>query len=1054
MNTLPLTVFQERLWFEWQSNPSSSSYNVVLRFDLHGSLDKILLQKAVNEVVNRHEILRTSFSNSGGEGVQVVHHSALYRFELLDLSDRKAELNTALTQYLLQPFPTGKECPHRYILIKVEGDFHIFALSWHHIIVDAKSMQLFLEELSLTYNALLHNNTALISSTDVPMTSILDKEKLFLDSTELKEGLDYWSSKLINAQFFTQLFGKSRSIRQSVNSNRKVLELSQEVSAELISLSDQHKISIFAIMSALLAICLNRFTLEEDLIIGYSADVRDKDLEKKMGFFVNNLMIRTNIDSTMTIVEVVKQIAEARKKDKAHQNVPLPFILKKLRTSGQYTEDPLPNIWINQYTALSYSINLDKINTIPVLVEDIESQHDFILSFNAHDVINAEISYNSAKFNREYIDSFCECFVKVAKAFSRNPYEKVGEVILTKLSPPQIKITFRDKNILDSFEECVNLYPNNIAVYTSQEKCTYKELNDKSNIAAAYLSNIGVNRGDIVCISALSSPMMIATILGIIKCGASYVAIDPDLPIERIQFIVYDTNSKYFITEQDLCSRFSNIKIKTLIPLESLISPDSVSEKNYYTKLSKEDLAYIVYTSGSTGTPKGVMVNHGSLTNLIEIAKCDLGMLPSDKCLQFSSISFDSFVWEWVPTLAIGAALYLLNLKTGSSKMEYLLAVSPDIDVTIATLPPSVISALDKNQAFKSLRILVSAGETCTQEIIDNWKNNVKFINGYGPTEGTVCTTLFTTQGEYPAATIGKPVSNVYIYLLNSFLSPVPIGAVGEIYIGGENLARGYLNENPIDQKSFLYFNNFTPKLMSPGIRLYRTGDLAIYLPDGNIQYAGRADNQVKIRGNRVELSEIENQMLMIDNIQNVVVLVYERDNTKALVAFLVFKQTQDVHDDVIEKIKLHISQNLPSYMLPNRFIKVTNIPLTITGKIDNKKLLSLVDLTLDKISEVQRGEELSANEQILIDIWKDVLNLKEINVNDNYFELGGDSILSIKIVTLAKQKGIDFSVADLFEFSTVKSLIASIKLSNSTTNVNNDPFSLLNEEDKQKLGL
>ena len=372
------------------------------------------------------------------------------------------------------------------------------------------------------------------------------------------------------------------------------------------------------------------------------------------------------------------------------------------------------------------------------------------------------------------------------------------------------------------------------------------------------------------------------------------------------------------------------------------------------------------------------------------------------------------------------------------------MSVAEDLDVTIATLPPSVINNFMNTDCLKSLRILISSGEACTHQIINAWSSKVKLINGYGPTEGTVCTTLFHVKDNYPATTIGKPVSNVYITLLNSDLSPTPCGGLGEIYIGGANLARGYLNQELMTSQSFIGNTS-----VLPGIRLYKTGDLARYLPDGNIEYCGRLDRQVKLRGFRVELTEIEAQILQVPGVQKAVVLLNNEANTSSLVAFIVVKNTS-MYSNIVEQIRISLSKALPSYMMPNKFIESSDIPLTVSGKIDTQSLLQ----SISGKSQKTVINSLLHEEQILVDVWKKVLGLKSVNADDNYFELGGDSILSIKVVTLAKEKGLDFSVADIFEFPTIKSLVDNLKTDSNVSKVNQDPFSLISEEDKQRMGL
>jgi amino acid adenylation domain-containing protein len=573
--------------------------------------------------------------------------------------------------------------------------------------------------------------------------------------------------------------------------------------------------------------------------------------------------------------------------------------------------------------------------------------------------------------------------------------------------------------IHELFAAQVEKTPDNIAVVFDGQKLTYQELNHQANKVAHYLQSLGVGTEVLVGISVERSLEMIVGLLGILKAGAAYLPLDPTYPKERLSFMLSDSQVQVLLTQQKFVESFADSGAKTVCLDQDWELITRQNQENPTSDVTAENLAYVIYTSGSTGTPKGVMIQHRGVCNLAQAQVKLFGVNQNSRVLQFASFSFDASVWEIVMALCSGASLYLGNqdsLRPGIDLIRFLRQQS----ITHATLPPTALAALPKEE-LPNLQTLIVAGEACNPKLIAQWSKERRFFNAYGPTESTVCATVAECTFGETQPTIGRAIANIQIYILDHNLQPVPIGVPGELYIGGDGLARGYLNRPELTKEKFIS----NPFKKTEGSRLYKTGELARYLPDGNIEFLGRVDNQVKIRGFRIELDEIEKLLIQHPDVKQAAVIAREDiPGDKRLLAYVVLNQKPEA---IVTTLKNLLQENLPQYMIPGVFVVLDSLPLTPNGKVDRQNL-PVCDRTRPDLEESFVAPR-NPIEEKLAAIWADLLGFEQIGVNDNFFNLGGHSLIVAQILSRVRDSfQVELSFANIFANPTVAGLASVIQ--------------------------
>ena len=762
---------------------------------------------------------------------------------------------------------------------------------------------------------------------------------------------------------------------------------------------------------------LYRYTQQEDIVVGSPIANRNRqEIEGLIGFFVNSLVLRTNLEGNLTFLELLKRVKTTTLEAYSHQDLPFEKLVEELHPERDLSKNPLFQV--------SFSLQNTPIEflALPDLSLNLfEFDHDYAkvdLEFNLwqeQDNLQGKIIYSTDLFNEETITRLIGHFQILLEAIIVNPNQLISKLpILTQSEQQQLLMDWNhslystlnpENNSLfhQLFEIQTQQTPNAIALIFNNQQLTYQQLNQKANQLAHYLQQLGVQLDNIVGICLDCSLDMMIGLLAILKAGGAYLPLDPSYPQERLQFMVKDTQVSLILTCSSLTNfqpeKSENLSIINLDQDWDIISQYSLDNPN--TNLTLNHLAYLIYTSGSTGQPKGVLIEHRGLNHLIQAQKAVFNIQPHHRILQFASLSFDASIFEIVMALATGATLYLGSKETrlpGQNLIQFLQQNA----ITHVTLPPAVLSVLPKAH-LRTLQTIIAAGEPCSAEIVQQWGVNRRFFNAYGPTEATVWSTVAEITNAKSMPPIGRPIPNTEIYILDPYLQPVPVGISGEIYIGGENLARGYLNRPNLTAESFI---NYQGKLV------YKTGDLGRYRSDGNIGYMSRIDQQVKIRGFRIELTEIEAILRQHPTVKNVVVIA---DKNQQLIAYLVLNSNQPTNP---EEFKNFLKKTLPNYMIPSAFIVLDSFPLTVNGKIDRQNLRNPV-FQRNPVSK-PRNE----TEKAIAKIWAAVLKLEQVGIDDNFFEVGGNSLLAVRLIAqINQQLQQNLTVSSLFLNPTISSL-------------------------------
>ncbi|MFV8347163.1 amino acid adenylation domain-containing protein [Flavobacterium sp. ZB4P13] len=1019
----PLTASQNRFWIMSQLQGGSLAYNMPAAVKLTGVVDFNKFDESFKLLIHRHEILRTYFkSNEEGEIQQYILPSEQVDFKIVtkDFSI-KENPEDETTHYLEEinniPFDLEQAPLVRNSLIKLKEEEYVFFLSLHHIISDGWSIRLLISEVVKTYNNLIAGRTI-----DLPELSIQYKDyAVWLNTSEQhqknQKSEQYWLQQFEGELPVLDLpSSKARPLIKTYNGDSLPYQFPKAFLDKLKSFSKDHDVTLFMTLMAGINGLLYRYTGQDDIILGTPIAGREHpDLENQLGLYLNKLAIRTSIKRGGTFSDLINSQKENLLAAYDHQNYPFDELVGKLNLKRDMSRSALFDVLV----VLQNRSQLNNLNSEELIGLEVsgynfsrkKSQFDVGFTFVETEGLGLVIEYNTDIYDKYLIQRMFVHFENLLQELIKNPERKIQEIdYLTEQERQQLLVEFndtkvdypQDKMIIDLFEEQVAKTPDNIAVVYKNTELTYEELNSKANqLAGCLRENYAIEPDDLVGIKLDRSEDMIITILGILKSGAAYVPIDPAYPKERIAYIENDSNSKIVIDKSFL---------DLFVAVQDMYSKENIEKIN-----RASDLAYVIYTSGTTGNPKGVMIENRSLCNYINW--CSNFYFEKEghgSFGLFSSLSFDLTITSIFLPLIRGNKIKVFenNLNAHEVLLDYTLD-SNTLD--IIKLTPShleLLKVLDlKGIALKKI---IVGGESLVKRQVDEifkQSNETNIYNEYGPTESTVgC--IVKKISENTQITIGKPISNTQIYILDESLQLLPMGVSGKIYVSGSGVARGYLNKPELTAEKFIS-NPFIE-----GSKMYDTGDLARWLPNGEIEFLGRKDHQVKIRGFRIELGEIENTILQFSNVlKQVVVEVKEINNDKVLVAYFVSTL-------IIDKSQLRsfLETKLPDYMVPSFYVALEELPLTPNGKIDRKALPSVDGKDLIRNEYVAPRNK---TEESLAVIWQEVLAIEKIGITDNLFELGGHSLIVAQVINRTyKILGKSISFRDLFYNPTIEGLI------------------------------
>ncbi|WP_130932190.1 non-ribosomal peptide synthetase [Pseudomonas sp. Sample_24] len=1045
---VPLSYSQQRMWFLWQMEPDSPAYNVGGMARLRGVLDVGRFEAALHALILRHETLRTTFPSVDGVPHQQVHVETGVRVDCKDFTALEAEAREWQVQQLADaqahtPFDLESGPLLRACLVKTAEQEHYFVLTLHHIVTEGWAMDIFARELSALYEAFVDDHESPLAPLPVQYLDYSVWQRQWLESGERQRQLDYWTAQLGREHPLLELpADRPRPPVQSHQGELYRFDLSDDLAARVRAFNAQNGLTLFMTMTAALATLLYRYSGQTDLRIGAPVANRIRpESEGLIGAFLNTQVLRCQLDGQMSVGELFEQVRHTVIEGQSHQDLPFDHLVEALQPPRSAAYNPLFQVMCNvQRWEFQQSRRLAGM-TVEYLANDARATK-FDLNLEVTDLdhrLGCCLTYSTDLFDEPRIARMAGHWRNLLEALIADPQQRLSELPLLEAA--------EQTRLLDSLgvepgehrlDQCIHQLfsaqacarPNAPALTFAGQTLSYAELDSRSNRLAWMLRERGVGPQVRVGLALARSLEMVVGLLAILKAGGAYVPLDPEYPLDRLHYMIEDSGVGLLLSDAAM--------FKALGELPSTVGrwcveEDAASLADYpVTELPFISLAqhqaYLIYTSGSTGKPKGVVVSHGEIAMHCRAVIERFAMRPDDCELHFYSINFDAATERLLVPLLSGAQVVLR--AQGQWDAEEICALIRTHRINVLGFTPSYGSQLAQWLATRNetlpVRMIITGGEALTGEHLARIRAAFKpsaFFNAYGPTETVVMPlaslapqVLEEGLGSVP---IGSVIGDRVAYILDADLALVPQGATGELYVGGAGLAQGYHQRPGMTAERFV-----ADPFADNGGRIYRTGDLVRQRADGLVEYLGRIDHQVKIRGFRIELGEIETRLLEHPSVREAVVLALDAPSGKQLVGYLVSEVAElgeAQQAELREALKAHLKSQLPDYMVPTHLILLASMPLTANGKLD-RRALPAPDPELNRQQYVAPGNEL---EVTLAQIWCEVLNVEQVGLNDNFFELGGDSILSIQVVSRARQQGIHFSPRDLFQHQTVQTLAA-----------------------------
>ncbi len=1011
-----LSSSQKGLYYIWESDKTSIAYNTPSAFSIKGTLNVAKLEEQINKIIARHDSLRMSFSMTTRPQFAIADQ---LDFSLNTLDCTRQGLDEKL-QSLVQPFDLTTLALFRIELVKISADENILFLDFHHIISDGLSVYHFLDELIQLYA------DASLPALRIQYKDYVDWEKDRLQTEKIKESEAFWKNHLAGELPILELpldFPRSALFQ---NAGQKIeFNLKPETSRRLKALAQSQVCTLHVLLLTAYRLLLSKYTGQEDSIIGIPVGGRSHpELQNMQGMFVNSLAIRNTIDGEESFVSLLKREQENMTQSLRHQQYPFDLLLKKLGRKRTMSRNPVfDTMFVFQNMGLPKSKE-ESFNLSRHFFDPGFSKFDLTLEFFIDDGIQYSLEYATSLFKKERIVSMAQHFENLLEEILKEPARKISEFSLLGKEEydryiHQVNNTEtafpKSKTIYQLFEEQVERAPEKIAIVYEGQQISFLELKNKSEGLAKLLIEKGVKRNDIITLLLPRSPEFIIASLAVLKAGGTYLPLDTDLPKERIKFILEDSGSSLMISLSEYENQGPSINLDQ-VDLETL-------SRNSLETQSPAALAYIIYTSGTTGQPKGVMIKQQSLVNYICWALDQYVQGEKVAFPLFTSVSFDLTITSIFTPLISGNKIIIY--QNGGERTIIEKVVSDD-RVNVIKLTPSHLKILKRSDLWQgqipsNIKRFIVGGELLeshlAQEIYKLFDKKVALYNEYGPTEATVGCMIhkFDEKESSPSVPIGVPAANTQIYVLDKFGKPVSEGMSGELYVSGNGLAAGYWNRDKLTAQSFIAH----PFLR--GARMYKTGDLVRWLPGQLLEYIERVDEQVKLNGYRIELSEIEQQLLQHELILDALVrLVENSEGQKILYAYYRSEKTTSQEVGAVE-LRNFLAERLPHYMMPVHFVSLEAIPLTINGKIDESALPKTIPIE-EELSPESSIEELS------VKVWEEVMGGK-ISVSDNFFELGGDSIQAVQIVSRLQGKGIALQVKDILTYQTIRQISLRAKI-------------------------
>ncbi|MFI0982766.1 amino acid adenylation domain-containing protein [Streptomyces sp. NPDC021093] len=1033
-DALPLSFAQQRLWFAFQVEGPSPTYNIPIAVRLTGELDHVALEAALVDVVGRHEVLRTRFVEESGEPFQVVLDGEQARpaVELVELEE-PGRLESALAEAAAYGFDLAAGVPLRLTLFRVSEREHVLLVLLHHIAGDGWSMGPLSRDLSAAYTARTGGQAPAWEALPVQYADYALWQRDVLGEENdpgslVSEQLAFWRKELNGAPELLEL--PLDRPRPAVASHRGATErfvLDAELHSRIVELARACDVTVFMVLHAAVAALLSRLGAGKDIPIGTAVAGRsDEALDDLIGFFINTLVLRTDVSGDPTFRELLSRVRETDLDAYAHQDIPFERVVHAAGVTRTLSHTPFFQVSLNLEESAGDAPAMPglRVESQPVGLDAAKSELVFGLTeqYSAAGEpagFAGQLTYATDLFESASAEALAERLVRLVRAVVAEPDQTVGSAEI--LGDEERRELLDGRNATEQqvpaltmpelFEAHVARDPEAAAVVFEGTVLSYGELDRRANRLARLLVSRGVGPERLVALAVPRSAELVVAALAVHKAGGAYLPIDPDYPADRIGYMLTDAAPACVLTTSGVELPATSCPRVLLDDHDATrdLADGPVSDAERLAPLDLHHPAYVIYTSGSTGRPKGVIVTHTGIASLSAAHGAHLDVTERSRVLQFAALSFDAAAWELIMALTHGAALVLAPSARLAADGE-LTALLTEQRVTHATLPPAVLGVLPPGSLPQDMTLIV-AGEACPPEQVGRWSAGRRMVNAYGPTEATVCSTVSRPLTGAVVPPMGTPITNAKVYLLDERLRPVPPGVAGELYSTGPGLARGYLGRPELTAERFVA-NPYGP----PGSRLYRTGDLARYTPHGTLEYLGRTDNQVKVRGFRIELGEIETVLADLPGVTGALVMArQDGPSGRQLVGYV----TADGPAVNPADLRARLAESLPDYMVPAAVVVLDRWPTTPNGKIDRKALPAPAFTGSTTGGRAPR----TPREETLAGIYAGILGLDTVTIDDNFFELGGDSISSMRVVSQARENGLSLTVQQIFLHRTVAEL-------------------------------
>lgn len=1051
----PLAFNQESLWFLEQLNPHTSTYNLYDAMRLRGALSVAAVQQTLDTIVARHEALRTTFAEQEGEARQVIHEAHSVALTHLDLTTHGTLLQRMLLQEAERPFELTRGPLVRFVLVTLGVEEHILLVVLHHILSDGWSVGVFWQEFAQLYEGFVQGRPSALAPLPIQFGDYAEWQRT-QKAREIDSQLAYWKTQLAGAPALLELpTDRPRPAVQSFRGAQATVMLPDTLRQSLQDLSRQEGVTLFMTLLAAFKALLTRYTGQEDIVLGAPLAGRaEQETENLIGFFVNTLALRTDASGNPTFRELLRRTKATVLGAFSHQEVPFEHLVAELRPARSLSYNPIFQTAFALQNESTSELKIPGLTLSPVKIGSVTAKFDLFLSLcEVPDGLRATIEYSTDLFDAATIQRLFTHYENLLRGIVAEPTARLSDLpLLSQAEWQQILVDWnntateypRDLCIHQLFEAQAARTPDAVAVVAGEIHLTYRELNRRANQVAHYLRTRGVQPDSLVGLFTDRSLLMVIGVLGILKAGAAYLPLDTSYPSARLQFMLADAQAAIVLTQQKLLPKLPATAANAICLDTDWSSFALQAETNPTNVTTAEHLAYAIYTSGSTGQPKGTAVVHRAVNRLV----CNTNYVQldaTDAIAQVSNVSFDAATFELWGALLNGARLVLINKNIALSPHEFA-AQLREYGVTTMFLTTALFNLLSRETptAFRSLKTLLFGGEACDPVSICAVLQNgapARLLHVYGPTENTTFSSwqlIEQVPAEATTVPIGHPIANSTMYILDRHLNPVPVGVPGELYVGGDGLAREYWQRPELTAEKFIEGKKGrkgereigeeclpyspTPPLPFSPPRLYKTGDIARYLPNGAIEFLGRRDHQIKLRGFRIELGEIEAALLAHPALQECVVLA-TKEADKRLLAYYTLASTTA---PTVAELRDFLRQRLPDYMLPAVFCPLEEMPLTPNGKVDRQRLPQPETVASSQREFVQAKDDLELQ---LTRLWEQTLNLKPIGVRDNFFELGGHSLLAVRLFSaLETMFGHRLPLATLFQHPTIEQLAEVIR--------------------------